>query len=489
MPQHSLKQKTIKATIIQVGLSLTLKFLTIGQLFVFARIFSPEDFGILATAGLVISFVVIFGETGVSQALIRRKRNIEQIMNTALTINFFASIVLFSIIFFSAPLFAKFFDNPNLIKYIRFLSFTAFGNTLALPQIMWQRQMRFGISKLPEVSQLLCTFLTTIGTYYYLNSGLWSLFYGRFVGFIGLYLVLWTIVPYRPRFQFDRIYAKELYNFGWPLFFSAILGYVVWQGDDVLVRYFCGDEALGYYTLAFALPFYLTEIVQMVGAVLYPAFSKVQDSKEQLNYAFTMSNKYLSIFTVPLGVGLCIFAPHIIHYLYSDKWLPAVPLLQIFALSFVIRVATGYNWALIAMLKGRTRYLLAVNALTAFFMITVGTLLIYLFGMLGGALYNVIQLITMGPLVRFKLIKEELGTLSYLKEVWKPILAGGFAGLLIFFTLVPLVNSFLFFISTSFLLFVTYILFLWILDKQLIKDFLSILDIIINFGKLQVKQI
>jgi polysaccharide transporter, PST family len=476
--QQGLKEKTIKAIVVQLILSLGLKTLSVGQTFVFARIFSPEDFGVLATAGLAISFVILFGQTGVSQALIRQKKNVEEVMNTAMSINFLCSIVLFSMIFFSAPPFAEFFNNPKLTIYIRFLSFTAFGNTLSLPQIMWQRQLRFGISKLPNVSQILCTFLTTIGTYYYLNSGIWSLFYGRFAGFIGMYLVIWAIVPYRPKFQFNRVYAKELYSFGWPLFFNAIFGYIVWQGDDILVSYFCGQEALGYYTMAFALPFYLTEIVSMVSAVLYPVFSRIQDSKERLNHVFTMSNKYLSVFTVPLGISLCIFAPQVIHYLYSDKWLPAVPLLQIFALSFVIRVATGYNWSSIAMVKGRTKYMLITGFLGALFMMVVGTFLIYKFGALGGALYNFVQLITLTVIIRFKILKEELGSLNYLKMVWKPITSGVLAGFLVYFPLNAFMNNFSGFIIKGAIFIMIYVVTLVLFERNLVGEAVAFLNVL-----------
>jgi PST family polysaccharide transporter len=419
----SLTEKTVRGVITQVSLSMGLKLLAMIKIFVFARIFAPEDFGIFATAGLVVSFVMLFGEMGMNQAIIRHKEDSRKLMDTAFTMNVLVAFLFFAAIFALAPVAAKIFDNSDLVLFIRFLSYSAFGAALTLPSVMWDREMRFGISKLPTLFSLIATFIVTIVAAVVYNLGTWSLFFGGFAGFIANMATIWAIAPYKPHPRFDLSQAKQLYSFGWPLLISSILGFIVWQGDDLMVRYFWGDAELGYYTIAFYMPMYLTQIVNMVSAVLLPAFSKVQDSKEQLEYAFTMSNKYLAIICVPIGMGMCVFAPQIIHYLYSDKWMPAIPLLRLFAIAFTFRVAFAYNWNILYLSKGKTREIMYGTVGLALLTILFAPYLIYKFGPFGGALFNVLAIIIWMIPVRLYFIKKIFRKLIFLKDIFKILLS------------------------------------------------------------------
>ena len=461
----SLTEKTVKGVITQVALSMGLKLLTMIKIFVFARIFAPEDFGIFATAGLVVSFVMLFGEMGMNQAIIRHKEDAKKLMDTAFTMNILVAFLFFVVIFALAPVAARIFDNPDLVLFIRFLSYSAFGAALTLPSVMWDREMRFGISKLPTLFSLIATFIVTIVAAVVYNLGTWSLFFGGFAGFIANMATIWAIAPYKPHPRFDLSQAKQLYLFGWPLLISSILGYMVWQGDDLMVRYFWGDTELGYYTIAFYLPMYLTQIVNMVSSVLLPAFSKVQDYKEKLEYAFTMSNKYLAIICVPIGMGMCVFAPQIIHYLYSDKWAPAIPVLQIFALAFMFRVSTGYNWTLLVISKGKTKYPMYANLIVAIAFFVVGYPLIKNYGMVGGAAYNLFIAFLITPIIRAYIIKRELGNLKFLKSVYPAIISGCISGSTIyyFFNNILIIYNIILFL-------VFYLVSLLVLDKKLIPE-------------------
>ena len=60
MSAENLKEKTIKGLIVQFISTALLKSLSFIQIIIFARIFAPNDFGIFATASLVVSFVMLF---------------------------------------------------------------------------------------------------------------------------------------------------------------------------------------------------------------------------------------------------------------------------------------------------------------------------------------------------------------------------------------------------------------------------------------------
>jgi len=467
----SLTQRTIRGLLTQGVLSVGLKLLTMAKTFVFARLFAPEDFGVFATAGMVVSFVMLFGEMGINQAVIRQKENPERLMDTALTLNLLVVCLFFVVIFSIAPLAAKIFRNPDLTLYIRFLSYSAFGGMVNLPGSLWDRELRFGMSNLPRYVVLVCGFLATVICVIYFHLGVWSLFVGGLVSFLINGIFVWIIAPYRPRFKFNRADAKALYSFGWPLLISSVLGFIVWKADDLMVRYFWGNEQLGYYTIAFYMPMYLSQIAEMTNGVLFPAFSKVQDATDKLDYAFRMSNRMLAVVSVPLGFGVCIFAPQIIHYFYSDKWLPALPLLQIFAAASTIRVITGYNWNILVISRGRTKEpmygLLGLSLLT----LTLGTYLIASHGALGGAIFNAISVIVWMIPFRLYIIQRELGHVKFLNGIWKPLLSGIVSATIAFYSLragslqrLPLL------MIPGAIFVLVYLIVLYALDREIIED-------------------
>ena len=468
-----LREKVINSTLISVTASITLKGLSVVEMVVFARLFIPSEMGVFFTTLLVVSFVMLFGQTRIDQSIIRQKQDPEKSMNTALTINFLVSGVLFVILFLSAPFVAWLFSRQDLSQFIRFLSFLAFGSAFGLPGVLWTRNLRFGISRIPAFIEHLVRFVVTI-LLFYQGMGIWSLFWGKLLGFVANYLVLWGMAPCRPRFAFDRSDATELFSFGWPLFISGLSNYFIWQGDDLLVRYYWGDESLAYYTLAFSLPYYLKELVDLICAVLYPAFAKVQDSHEKLAEAFAQSSRYLAFIAAPISMGLCVFAPQIIHYIYSDQWASAVPLLRLFAISFLLAICLGYNWGSLALARARTKYLMFVNLGTVGFLATGGWFLISQYGPIGGAFYGIAQVLLNVFLAGCFIIYQELGTLSYLKEVWKPILASVVAGLLVLQLVGPFLTNLALFMAGVVLFLGLYLTVYFLMNQRMLVEMIEI---------------
>jgi O-antigen/teichoic acid export membrane protein len=454
-----------------------MKVLTAVQSFILARLFFPEDLGVFNTAILVTSFVALFVELGMSKYIVRDDDDPRRTLDTMLTLTLILGVGFFAITYLLfAPLAASIFDNPDLVNYVRFMSYVGFANLCALPMGLWEREMRFGMTTLPRLAEFFVGFGTTVITAWLLGMGVWGLFYGHLAGFLANALVIWIWAPYRPRLRLDIQKARKLIAFGYPLLASALLGFVSWQGDDLLVRFFRGDAELGIYITGFYMPNYLLQVIEMSGAVMLSAFAKVKDDKEELRQAFNLASKYLAIGSLFLGIGLVVFAPQVIHYLYGDRWSAAVPLVQLFALSTAFRAATGYHWQSLLVIQGRTRYIMMVNAATAVFFCLAGAPLIYLFGGLGGAIYSFVQQLVMNPFVRLPVIKRETGSLSYLKEIWRPFIAASIAGALVWFGVSPYVHTISMLVLAGILYSLLYFGVLLLLDRTLIKEGLGLVQ-------------
>jgi PST family polysaccharide transporter len=468
----SLQRRVVRSTLTNVGLSFLLKILLFAQSIILARVFAPADLGLFTTASMAVSLIGLFGQIGADQAIIRNqnRENDKVMADTALTVNLIIGSILFVICFLAAPLISGWLKQPGASVYIRFLSFLFFQSTLLVPSVLWFKNFNFGMLKIPHFCDLITSLGTTLLLFYVLDFGIWSLFYGKIAGFIGNYASLWTLAPYRPRLRLNREVARSLIQFGWPLMINGLCNYLVWQGDQWLIVYFWGKEQLAYYVLAFSLPFYLKELVDMVSATLFPFFSRLQGENGKMVNAFASSNKYLSTLTIPIGVALVIFGPQLIHHIYTDKWSASIPFLQLFAVATMLSVVMGYNWGLLVLVSGRTKYLMYVNLWIIFLLGTIGVFMVRQFGPIGGCLFMLIQIALTSLLFRFPIIYRELRSLSFLRGIWKPLIAGGISGWVTHTAIVPAIHSLPFLMGGVLVFSLFYLFLLALFDWKIIQE-------------------
>ncbi len=443
MPEPNVPQlepltgRTLRGTAVQMVATLALSALGLVQGVLFARWFVPAAVGVLETANLVVRFALLFSQLGTRQAVIRERQRFRPVLRSALVFDGLISSVSFLILVVAAPWIAQLFHNPELTLWIRVLAVTAYGTTLALPSAAWDQAMRFGISKVPRALGTLATIAATGAFHFLAGLGTESLLWGAIAGFVVENGALWALVPYRPRPAWDRADVRRLAAFSLPLLANALLTYIVFESDDLMVRFFGDDASLAIYRKAFEWPFYLTTLVAMTSAVLYPAMIRIEGKSDRLGRAFARSNRYIALFTLPAGVALAVFAAPLVSLLYGSRWEDCVPLLRWFALAFALRVATGYNWHLMPMSRGNTRSIARVGAGSAALTLALGLPLISRFGGMGGAVTNVLVLLLWALPARFWVIRQELGSLAFLRDLPRPLLAAAVAGVALAFVPPP----------------------------------------------------
>ncbi len=418
--------RTLRSTAVQVATTFGLSGLGLLRGVLFARWFVPAELGVYESAALMVRLAGLLSQLGTRQALIRESARFRRLIASALVFDGLVSSVSYLVLLVGAPLIARALHNPQLAWWIRLLGITIYSSTLALPSAQWDRLMRFGIGKLPRA---LGTLVTVGATAALRRQGLGteSLLWGALVGFAVEHLVIWILVPYRPRPGWDTGDARALAAFTLPLVLNAVLNYVVFEGDDVMVRAFHDDAALALYQRAFEWPFYLTNMVAMTSAVLYPALCRLVDEPARIQRAFGLSNRYIAIVTLPAGFALAAFARPLVRLLYGEAWLACVPWMVVFAIAFALRVATGYNWHLLPMSRGDTRSVARVGLGSAVLTVALGWPLIGRYGGLGGAATNVLVLVLWALPARFWVIRSELGSLGFLKDLGAPVLAASAA--------------------------------------------------------------
>lgn len=429
-PGRSLRTTVVRSTGVNFAVSVVLKVGLLAQAVLYARLFAPAELGQFSTALLIVSFALLLSQMGLQESLVRESRSPERIMNTAFTLSFLTGLALFLVLLVAAPLLGSVFRSEAAAGHIRLLAVLVFTVSLGLPNLMWIRRFSFAIAKAAAFTDLAVSTAATLLLHFAWGWGVWSLLAGRAAGFAAQIVVVWILAPYRPRFAWEPAEARALTAFGWPVLASGIANYFINQGDDLLVRYHYGAASLAVYGLAFALPFYLREFTDVLLGSLLPTYAHFQHSRERTASAFLQADRYLTAAMVPLAFSLFVFADPLVTHVFGTKWADAVPVLRIFALAFTVELMGGYSWGILALARGKTKYLLYVKLWIVSYLVLVGAYLIGRFGMMGGAAYNLTQTMITVFLIRAWVLHREIGTLSYFANSVRPLAAAVAAGAL-----------------------------------------------------------
>lgn len=334
---ESLKRKTVKGTVwssLDAFLGQGITFL-VGL--VLARLLSPEEYGLIAIITIFISVFNSIVDSGFSNALIRKQNATEADYNTVFYTNLSISVILFFVLFFGAPLIADFFARPQLTSLTKAMSSIVIINAFAIVQnIRLTKNIDFKTKT--KVSLIASLASGAIGIAMAFGGfGVWSLVAQQISKQLLNSVFLWCFIRWLPKLLFSWKSFKEMFDFGWKLLVSGLINTVWTEIYQVIIGKFYQPQTLGQYTRAqqFSSIFSsnLTSIIQRVS---YPVLSQLQDDKERLKSGYKRIIKITMLVSFVLMLGLAAIAKPMILVLIGDKWLPAVPFLQILCFNMML---------------------------------------------------------------------------------------------------------------------------------------------------------
>jgi len=124
--------------------------------------------------------------------------------------------------------------------------------------------------------------------------------------------------------------------------------------DKLIIGYFLGAAPVGYYSKANSLANQpLRAINGLVGPVLYPFMVKMQNQADKVKLLYLKSIQAFSIIYLPSVVSLIIFSKPIVKVLFGVQWLPAAPLVSVFAMK-TLYTSFGRVNSIVLQTLGRT---------------------------------------------------------------------------------------------------------------------------------------
>ena len=334
MAERNLKDRTVKGTFWSAADSLLGHGVSFIVGIVLARILSPEEYGLI---GIVLIFTAVLSgivDSGFSTALIRKQDASDKDYNTMFITNMVMSILLFVVLWFCAPLIARFFSRPELVDLTHVMGLILVFQALSITQVtILTKKLDF---KTKTKASLIAAILSgIIGiSMALMGFGVWALV-GQKLSNILLYSIcLWVLNSWWPSLSFSRSSFRYMWGFGWKIMLSGLLNNIWEQLYQIVVGKYYNPATLGQYTRSKEYAsIFSTNCTTIINRVTYPVLSEIQDENERLLSVYRRVIKVTMFISAVCLLSLGAVAEPFIYCLIGPQWKEAASYLPLICIS------------------------------------------------------------------------------------------------------------------------------------------------------------
>lgn len=303
---------------------------------VLARLLAPEAYGTIALVTVFTQILNVFIDSGFGNALIQKKDADDLDFSTVFYFNIAICVLLYLGMFLAAPLIAKFYNDASLISVVRVLSLTlVISGVKNVQQAYVSRTMQFKRFFFATLGGTIGAAVIGIAMAYF-GFGVWALVAQQIFNATVDTLILWITVRWRPKWMFSWQRLKGLFSFGWKLLASSLLDTVYNDLRQLIIGKMYTKTDLAQYNRGKQLPDLLVNNIDTsINSVLLPAMSQVQDDPERVKNMTRRAMKTSTYVIAPVMMGLAFTAESVIHLILTEKWLPCVPFLRVFCITYM----------------------------------------------------------------------------------------------------------------------------------------------------------
>lgn len=329
---------------------------------ILARLLLPSDYGVIALITIFIDIANVFVSSGFGAALVQKKDADEVDFSSVFYFSILMSWVLYGIVFAFAPAVAWFYEKPILIPVLRVMALKLpLAGVNSVQHAYVQKKMLFK-------RFFFSTLIGTVGSAVvgivmaYMGFGPWALVAQYLFNSTMDTIILWFTVKWRPVWVFSYERMKMLFGFGWKMLCSELIHTSYSQIRSLIIGKVYTEKDLAFYNQGGKLPgIIVTNINSSISSVLFPAMTMKQDNKEKMKEVVRLSIRVSSYVMWPLMIGLMVMTEPVVRLIFTDKWLPCVPFMQIACIQYALEpVQTANVQAVKAMGKGRTYLIMEI---------------------------------------------------------------------------------------------------------------------------------
>lgn len=344
MEQNNLRNSVLGGFFWKFGESL----LTQGAAFIIslilARILSPEDYGTVALVTVFINLATVFIRSGFSTALIQKKDADATDFSTMFFCSQLCSVVIYIVLFFSAPLVAAFYNTPILTDVMRVLALQIpLGVYNSIQTAYVSRHMLFRKVFIASLCSTVVSGIAGIAVAL-MGFGVWALVVQYIAATIATSVILTVLLPWRPEWKFSKTSAKSMMSYGTKLLAADLSGTFFSELKSLIVGRVYTSADLAFFNKGQQIPALMTNNVSgVITSVMFPTLANHSDNLEKLKQITRRSTRILVYVLVPCMFGLSAVMELLIILLFTEKWAESILYGQILSVGLCLSLIGNFS--------------------------------------------------------------------------------------------------------------------------------------------------
>jgi len=409
----------------------TTRAFTIVTSIVLARLLLPQDFGIANVGTLILSVVLPITDIGIAQALVRTPADeVAKKSRTAFWLVIALGLILYTVVWLSSDLLARFFNEDRIGLVLRVLGLTVVVHSISrIPSALLERNLRYGPKATPEIlgsiTYGVCAIALALAGF-----GFWSIIYATFLRYLIVGVGVIIAAHWWPGLIFDTRVARELIAYAHVLMASSLLRLVYTNVDNAVVGRVSGMGGLGFYAVAYNLGnLSAVQVAGPLGSVLFSAYSRMLPDLTRVRRANLLTLRYLSLLISPVTTVGMAAAPYLVPVVLGPRWTPMVMALQILLVYGYVRTLAPVHWMLM-LAGGLERLNLRINLMSLLLAVAIALPVALVGGYAGVALeFTALEVARLAWIARTVEIHFGLGLAAQLRATGPGMLGGLLAGM------------------------------------------------------------
>lgn len=312
----------------------------LGVAGVLARLFTPEQFGVVGIATVIISFFAIFSDLGIGPAVIQRKNLTPGDLDGIFSLSIWSGAAIALMFFAASGGIASFYDDAESLRSIcRILALNLFfASANIVPNALIYKAKRFRFIAIRSLSVQIVGGSAAIAAAY-AGAGIYALTINPVFSSAMLFMINYRQNPLRLRLRPGREALGKVFSFSAYQFSFQLINYFSRNLDKLLMGRYMSLTQLGYYEKSYRLMMLpLQNITFVISPVMHPVFAEMQHDKRQIAFQYMKVIRLLAFIGLPLSAVLCFTAQELILLIFGPQWEPSVDVLRILALSVGIQI-------------------------------------------------------------------------------------------------------------------------------------------------------
>lgn len=362
MPE-SLKKITLRGTLWSSIERFSVQGIQFIVTILMARMLTPNDYGLVGMLAVFIAISQSLVDSGFTQALIRKIDRTETDNSTVFYFNIVVAVCIYLILYFSAPLIAKFYDEPKLIVLARVICFSiVIDSPVVVQRALLTSRIDFKTQAKATMPGAIISGIVGITMAYY-GYGVWSIVAQQLTNVTVTAVLLCVLSRWHPKLTYSWKAFNTLFSFGSKLALSGIIDRIYRYAYLIVIGKYYKATDLGYYTRAqqFA-DFPSSNIGGIIQRVTYPVLCSIQDDDERLRNIYKRCLRITAFVVFTLMMGLAGVSRPFINVILGNQWEYAGTLLQVLCFSYIWYPIQNINLNLLQV-KGRSDLFLKLEVI------------------------------------------------------------------------------------------------------------------------------